>query len=240
MRESLTEIARGICVNADATAKPVKFYAIYDRYFGDFTDRPIALLELGVHSGESLKVWASYFPLGNIIGVDITESGADFSAYPNIVFERGDQADPDRLKEILRSHAPAGLDIIIDDASHIGHNSAASYATLFPCLKPGGLYVIEDWGTGYFDDWPDGSHFQRFHSEAVDGQIAKRIPSHDFGMVGFVKSLVDQVAGDNVKPLHTAAPTRPDTMSFMHFYKEMVIIEKHRLPEQRGGEPGAS
>jgi SAM-dependent methyltransferase len=229
MRESLAEIARRICVNADATAKPVKFYAIYDRYFADFSDRAITLLELGVHSGESLKVWASYFPQGNIIGVDITESAADFSAYPNIAFEPGDQADPDRLNEILLSHAPVGLDIIIDDASHIGHKSAASYATLFPRLKPGGLYVIEDWGTGYFDDWPDGGHFQGFDSEAVDGQIVKRIPSHDFGMVGFVKSLVDQVAGDNVKPLHTAVPTRTDTMSFMHFYKEMVIIRKQSL-----------
>jgi SAM-dependent methyltransferase len=237
MRESLAEIGRRICANADATAKPVKFYAIYDRYFSDFSNRTITLLELGVHSGESLKVWASYFPRGTIIGVDIAESGADFSGYPNIVFELGDQADPGRLKEILLSHAPAGLDIIIDDASHIGHNSAASYATLFPCLNPGGLYVIEDWGTGYFDDWPDGNHLQRFRSEAVDGQIAKRMPSHDFGMVGFVKSLVDQVAGDNVKPLHTAAPTRPDTMSFMHFYKEMVIIEKHGFPGQPGGEP---
>jgi len=51
-------------------------------------------------------------------------------------------------------------------------------------------------------------------------------------MVGFVKSLVDQVAGDNIKPLLTAAPTRPDTMSFMHFYKEMVILKKNSPPEE--------
>src|ERR1044072_7536921 len=103
MRESLEKIGRRICANADATAKPARFYAIYDRYFGPFPYREITLLELGVHSGESLKVWASYFPRGNIIGVDIAESGADFSAYPNIVFERGDQADPVRLKEIVLS-----------------------------------------------------------------------------------------------------------------------------------------
>jgi FtsJ-like methyltransferase len=225
MRESLVEIGRRICANADATAKPLKIYEIYDRYFGDFADRAVTLLELGVHTGESLKVWASYFPLGTIIGVDIVENN-DFSGYPNIVFECGDQTDPDRLKEICLAHAANGLDIIVDDASHIGLNSAASYATLFPYLSPGGLYIVEDWGTGYFDDWPDGSHFQKFRPEAVDGQIAKRIPSHDFGMVGFVKSLVDEVAGDHVKPTLNAAPTRTDTMSFMHFYKETVIIGK--------------
>jgi SAM-dependent methyltransferase len=226
MHESLVEIGRRICADADPAAKTLNIYAIYDRYFGNFSDRAITLLELGVHTGESLKVWASYFPRGTIIGVDIIENRVDFSAYPNIVFERGDQTDPDRLKEICLAHAANGLDIIVDDASHFGHNSAASYATLFAYLNPGGLYIIEDWGTGYFDDWPDGSHFERLPSEAVDGQIGKRIPSHDFGMVGFVKSLVDEVAGFNVLPSLSAPPRRPDLMSFMHLYKETVIIGK--------------
>jgi hypothetical protein len=230
MGETLVEIGRRICANADATAKPLKIYAIYDRYFGDFSDRAISLLELGVHTGESLKVWASYFPRGTIIGVDILENRADFSDYPNIIFERADQTNSDRLKEIYLTHAANGLDIVVDDASHVGVNSAASYATLFPYLNPGGLYIIEDWGTGYFDDWPDGGHFQKFYSEAVDGQIPKRIPSHDFGMVGFVKSLVDEVAGDNVKPTLRAAPARPNVMSFMHLYKETAVIRKSDLP----------
>jgi len=101
MHESLANIAGRICANADTTVKPVKFYAIYDRYFDAFSDRAITLLELGVYSGESLKVWASYFPRGTIIGVDIMENRADLSGYPNIIFERGDQADSDRLKDIL-------------------------------------------------------------------------------------------------------------------------------------------
>lgn len=226
MRESLVEIGRRICSNVNADAKPLRMYAIYDRYFRDFSDRPVTLLELGVYTGESLKVWASYFPRGTVIGVDIMENRADFSGYPNIVFERADQTDSGRLKEICLAHAAGGLDIIVDDASHIGQYSAASYAALFPYLKSGGLYIVEDWGTGYFDDWPDGNHFQRFCSEAVDGQIARRIPSHDFGMVGFVKSLVDEVAGDHVKPTRSATPTRPDVMSFMHLYKQTVIIGK--------------
>jgi len=98
MHESLVEIGRRICANADPAAKTLNIYAIYDRYFSDFSDRGVTLLELGVHTGESLKVWASYFPRGSIIGVDNLENRVDFSAYPNIVFERGDQTDPDRLK----------------------------------------------------------------------------------------------------------------------------------------------
>src|SRR5688572_3541386 len=88
MGESLLELGQRIYVNADEAAKPLKVYEIYDRYFGDFSGRDVTLLGLGVYTGESLKVWASYFPQGTIIGVDIIENKADFSAYPNIVIER--------------------------------------------------------------------------------------------------------------------------------------------------------
>lgn len=226
MSESLVEIAGRVCANADATAKPSKFYEIYDRYFHEFSGREVTMMEIGVYQGDSLKVWASYFPQGTIVGVDIMDAGLDFSAYPNIAFEQADQTDAQRLKEIVRAHAGNGFDIILDDAAHVGQYSATSYSVLFPYLKSGGLYIVEDWGTGYFDDWPDGGHYQKIVSQPVDGQNIKRLPSHDFGMVGFVKSLVDEIAGDNVKPTFASPPTRPNILSFMHFYKEMVIIKK--------------
>src|SRR5438105_3097400 len=95
-------------------------YGLYDSYLGYLVDRPFTLLELGVHSGESLKTFATYFPRARIIGVDIQDQGADFSAFPNVAFELGDQRDAARLAEICRAHAPDGLDVIIDDASHLG------------------------------------------------------------------------------------------------------------------------
>lgn len=37
------------------------------------------------------------------------------------------------------------IDLVIDDASHILAATRASFETLFPRLRPGGLYIIEDW-----------------------------------------------------------------------------------------------
>ena len=34
---------------------------------------------------------------------------------------------------------------MIDDASHLYAQTKASFETLFPRVRPGGLYVIEDW-----------------------------------------------------------------------------------------------
>lgn len=214
--ESLVSIAKRLCLSTAPALKTEQFYAIYDRYFAEFCDRPIRMLELGVHTGESLKVWATYFPQGTIIGLDLEEK-ADFSDYSNIIFEQGNQTDIELLKQIAHS----GLDIILDDCSHIGVNTAISYETLFPYLKPGGLYIIEDWATGYMNDWPDGKYPEKLRE--VTGS---RVLSHDFGMVGFVKSLIDDVAGGNLKPTFRGEPTRDDTVSFTHFYKQTVVLRK--------------
>ncbi len=36
------------------------------------------------------------------------------------------------------------VDIIIDDASHASHHQQNAFVTLFPKLRSGGLYIIED------------------------------------------------------------------------------------------------
>ena len=97
MTRSLVEIASNLGAGSNRSAKPVNFYAVYDPYFGELADRAIAFLELGVHAGISLKVWASFFPNGRIIGVDLAEAAPDFSGYPNIVYESADQTDRPRL-----------------------------------------------------------------------------------------------------------------------------------------------
>jgi spermidine synthase len=54
---------------------------------------------------------------------------------------------------VARKTAPEGFDIIIDDASHFGDLTKIAFWHLFDNhLKPSGLYVIEDWGTGYWSD----------------------------------------------------------------------------------------
>jgi hypothetical protein len=37
------------------------------------------------------------------------------------------------------------LDLIIDDSSHLMPQSRESFCALFPKLRPGGAYIVEDW-----------------------------------------------------------------------------------------------
>ena len=218
----LAEVAQQI-VAWDGDTKGLGYYQTYDRYFPS-ADRPITLLELGVWHGQSTKVFAKHFTNGKVIGVDATDRTIDFSGFPNVVFERADQRDGGRLREIVARHAPGGIDIVVDDAAHIGAWSLASYTVLLPLLNPGGVYVVEDWGTGYWDDWPDGHHM-REPSRAFRWTRRKRIPSHDFGMVGFLKSVFEDVC-PVIGPTRHAPATRKPQLEFLHLYGNVAVMKK--------------
>lgn len=225
---SLTQLAMHYSDSANPATRLAagNIYQLYERYFKPLHEGPITLLELGVNRGESLKIWSAYFPRGIVVGVDLHHPGTDFSAHPNVRFELADQRDDKRLDEICQQHAPSGFDIIIDDASHFGTFTLMSYRALFQHLKPGGLYCVEDWATGYWADWPDGSSFKPFTPQPPSDQIEKQIPTHDYGMTGFVKYLVDEVMSRGIRDSLMAPLTRPDRLEFMHVYKQAVIAQK--------------
>src|SRR3990170_6436469 len=117
----------------------------YDPVLEPWVDQPIVLLELGVHKGGSLLLWHDYFPLGTIVGVDIKLPN-EFKPPARIQLFEGSQADRQFLSALANQVAPQGFDIIIDDASHLGELTRNAFWHLFDNhLKPGGLYVIEDW-----------------------------------------------------------------------------------------------
>ena len=159
---------------------------VYDRILVSWLDKEIKLLELGVYQGRSLELWRDYFHRATIVGIDL-ELPDGFVPGERIKLFRGSQADTRFLSEVADKTAPNGFDIIIDDASHIGQLTRTAFWHLFDNhLKRGGLYAIEDWGTGYLDDFPDGKKFEPKPS------TLDPFPCHSHGMVGFVKELVDE------------------------------------------------
>jgi hypothetical protein len=188
----------------------------YDAMFEPWVKKPIVLLELGVAKGGSLSLWRDYFPGGTIVGIDV-KLPEGFHPTERIHVAEGSQADPRFLSRIANRFAPSGFDIIIDDASHIGELTKIAFWHLFDNhLKPDGLYVIEDWGTGYWDDWPDGkrldpqTNLQSGSSHSLlwlkmtnkfrlNRLLLKSpLPCHSYGMVGLVKQLVDEQGAHDV------------------------------------------
>lgn len=142
----------------------------------------------------------------------------------------GEQQDRALLDRIAAERAPERADVIIDDAAHVGQLARISFWHLFERhLKPGGYYFIQDWGTGYWSQYPDGKHFspepaelswhERFldqlhKSSGVQGVyslrkltgwmrwnlVRRRFHGHDRGMVGFVQGADRRMRGRGHDP----------------------------------------
>lgn len=126
---------------------------IYERYFAPLRDQSINLLEIGVKDGASLRMWAEYFPNASIYGIDIDPKCVSHETDRIKIFA-GDQQDAKFLDDLATQIGP--FDIIVDDGSHRSAHQQASFRALFPYLKDGGWYVVEDlagtygrWGSGY-------------------------------------------------------------------------------------------
>jgi len=127
------------------------FYEDYDRELRDYHDRPIRILEIGINWGGSLFTWRKFFPNAEkIVGVDIMSECKKFEE-GNITVYIGDQTDAKFLRSVHEKEGP--FDIIVDDGGHTMEQQQVSFRTLFPLLKDGGTYVIEDLHTSYWPGW---------------------------------------------------------------------------------------
>lgn len=133
---------------------------LYERLFRGFRYRRLKLLEIGVFAGASLLTWRAYFPRAVTIGLDI-EDKSNLAVGNKTRIYQGDQGCAGDLSRICAAEGP--FDIVIDDGSHLSRHQLFSFLELFPHIKDGGLYVIEDIQTSFWSgpvqgaDW-DGCH----------------------------------------------------------------------------------
>ncbi len=126
----------------------------YKWYFSNIRYEKLNILEIGIQKGYSLLTWNEYFKNSSIFGIDRKKrSGYDKELKGNgIKFFIGDGSDHNFLSTVV-SIVKGGFDIIIDDASHNPSHQISSFEYLFPKLNDGGIYVIEDLQTSYFDEY---------------------------------------------------------------------------------------
>jgi SAM-dependent methyltransferase len=130
--------------------------------------QPRNVFELGLWDGGSVAFWFECFQPHKHVGIDFSARG-DSAYFRRYVESRGlagriathwsvDQADGERLRAIARQEFDGPLDLVIDDASHLYGPTRASFEALFPLLRPGGLYLIEDWAWAHWKEFQAPSH----------------------------------------------------------------------------------
>lgn len=217
---------------ADVSVKPAAYLPVYEELLAALRPQTFSMLELGVWKGDSLEMWRDAFPHATIVGVDLGPPALDLG--PRVHIVTGDQSDRELMAGLREQHAPDGFSVIIDDGSHLGAVTARSLQALYrEHLAPAGLYIIEDWGTGYVASWPDGgvldgvvdvSTLDHVVDAGDDGE--QSLPSHDLGVVGLVKRLVDHTASGTLG-VHQPGHVR-DTLpiAWMRVQDGLVILKK--------------
>lgn len=153
MTESLTELADRF--GSDKGSTKHRYTELYHMLFSPLRGRKITFMEMGLLIGgpehgvdadrktrdlPSIRMWLEYFPKAQIIGLDIS----DFSWFEHDRF-RFLRCDMDRRENITEAtETLSAPDVILDDASHASHHQQNAFLELFPKLKSGGLYIIED------------------------------------------------------------------------------------------------
>ena len=128
------------------------YFDVYDHLLAHLYGQSIAYVEIGVQNGGSLETAGKLF--GNdskIIGVDIDPRcrSLEQMGFANKIII-GSQTDENCLREIVQA-APS-IDILINDGSHIQYDMIFTFINLFPFIKEGGVYIIEDTHTNYSPD----------------------------------------------------------------------------------------
>jgi hypothetical protein len=125
----------------------------YEKLLADLV--PQTVLEIGTFDGGSAALFAQIAHPKKFVTVDRrTDRSAglvDFMTRPEYsstvaAYCDVDQTDAPKLREILAAEFRGEkIDLVIDDASHLVGPTRDTFNCVFPHLRPGATYVIEDW-----------------------------------------------------------------------------------------------
>src|SRR4030095_2496968 len=125
--------------------------------------RSDSIFELGIWDGGSTAFWCEFFQPKKLVAVDLSLR-TDSKYFERYIESRAlqqrvktywgvDQQNSDELLRISQLEFKTSLDLVLDDASHHYRPTKSSFEALFPLIRPGGLYIIEDWAWAHWKEF---------------------------------------------------------------------------------------
>jgi hypothetical protein len=188
--------------------KWVHYFDIYQRHFSKFVGQEVHVMEVGIYSGGSLKMWKHYFgPRCRVYGVDVEPACLSDEDEHTKVFI-GDQADRAFWKRIKQA-APV-IDILIDDGGHEPEQQRITLEEMLPHLRPNGVYFCEDIHDLHGNLNPFAAYVQGLASNL---NTAKSVPVSAANAIAFKPSkFQEMIHSINLYPFVTVVERHPSPL----------------------------
>ena len=182
------------------------YLSIYDRHLSRYRGSAVRMLEIGVFKGGSLRMWREYLgSSATIFGIDIDPGCKTFDGLHAQV-RIGSQDDAGFLDKVLTEMG--GVDVIVDDGSHLSSHQIKSFQHLFPKLSDGGIYICEDLHSNYWRGWHQGGY------------------RRGGTFIETTKRIIDDMHSDFHQKGERELDRASRSVGAMHFYNSMIVIEK--------------
>jgi predicted O-methyltransferase YrrM len=136
----------------------------------DFLDHYIVLqgrgiekiLDVGIYQGGSVVFLDRLLKPKKISAIELNSNevpsldkyASESNGRVNIYYATS-QDDIEKLSKIIKDDFDGEIDFVVDDASHFYELTKATFKTVFPHVKPGGYYFIEDWSWSFQASFQD-------------------------------------------------------------------------------------
>lgn len=195
--------------------KWLHYFDIYHSHFSKYRNKKVTILEFGVFHGGSLQMWKKYFgKKARIIGVDINPKCKDLTE-KQIEIYIGDQENRTFLRKLAKEIGE--VDIVIEDGGHTMKQQINTFEEIYPIVKKGGIFLIEDLHTSYWAEY--GGGYKKKDS-----------------FIEYSKDLIDKIHAwhtpDNKKPMIDDMTT---SVKAMHVYDSIIVFDKGNVikPEHK-------
>lgn len=184
--------------------KWLHYLPVYENHLSNYVNKDFNFLEIGVSKGGSLQMFREYFGSKAVIfGIDIDKNCFKLNGIDAQV-RIGNQSDINFLDSVINEMEY--IDVVLDDGSHKMNDIKNSFLHIFPKLKEGGIYIIEDLHTSYWRNFGGGIKNKN-------------------NFFNFIRALIDDVH----HWYHDQGMHYPEVSKFIpaiHIYDSIVVFEK--------------
>jgi predicted O-methyltransferase YrrM len=213
-------------------AKPPVLYQRYLDLLPEYAGGRI--VEIGIRGGGSTAMIALVAKPARFVALEIDEERV--AALDELIAKRKltnsvrphygvDQSDRAAVASIVDDAMQGrAIDLVLDDASHLYEETRASFEVLFPRLRPGGLFIIEDWPAQYV--------YAAYLGETLSDPAAERY--------GEFKAILGDAVRSGQPRLKPLAQLGVELMFASALHPEVVAsveVNKHWVTVTRGGAP---